>query len=57
VKPVSMSYKRRGRNKDILWLELGKGLIRYDTSNKTYQIIGNDNYSDNFYQIIELEHY
>jgi len=40
---------KNGRNKDILWLgTFGKGLIRYDTSNKTYQIIGNDNYSDNF---------
>lgn len=33
----------------ILWLgTFGKGLIRYDTSNNTFQVIGNDNYSNNF---------
>lgn len=40
---------KKGRKKDILWLgTFGKGLIRYDSSTKTFQIIGNDNYSDNF---------
>ena len=40
---------KKGRKNDIIWLgTFGKGLIRYDTTNNTYQVIGNDNYSDNF---------
>ena len=40
---------KKGRKNDIIWLgTFGKGLIQYDTTNNTYQVIGNDNYSDNF---------
>ena len=40
---------KKGSSNEVLWLgTFGKGLIRYDTSNHTYQIIGNDNYSNNF---------
>lgn len=49
IKETGVYVIKKGRIKDILWLgTFGKGLIRYDTSNNTYQIIGNDNYSDNF---------
>lgn len=40
---------KRERNKAVLWLgTFGKGLLRYDTSNNTFQVVGSDNYSDNF---------
>lgn len=40
---------KKGRREGILWIgTFGKGLIRYDSNFKTYQIIGNDNYYDNF---------
>jgi ligand-binding sensor domain-containing protein len=40
---------KRGRKDGILWIgTFGKGLIRYDSNFKTYQMIGNDNYYDNF---------
>ena len=40
---------KRGRKEGILWIgTFGKGLIRYDSNSKTYQMIGNDNYYDNF---------
>jgi ligand-binding sensor domain-containing protein/signal transduction histidine kinase/DNA-binding response OmpR family regulator len=40
---------KNGRKNGVFWLgTFGKGLIRYDSNNQTYQIIGNDNYSDNF---------
>ena len=49
IKETGVYVIKKGRNTDVLWLgTFGKGLIRYDTSNNTYQIIGNDNYSDNF---------
>ena len=49
LKETGVYVIKKGSNNDILWLgTFGKGLIRYDLSKKTYQIIGNDNYSDNF---------
>jgi signal transduction histidine kinase/ligand-binding sensor domain-containing protein/DNA-binding response OmpR family regulator len=49
LKETGVYVIKKGRINDILWLgTFGKGLIRYDTANNTYQIIGNDNYSDNF---------
>nr|WP_315148608.1 two-component regulator propeller domain-containing protein [uncultured Flavobacterium sp.] len=49
LKETGVYVIKRGRDKDVLWLgTFGKGLIRYSISSKTYQIIGNDNYSDNF---------
>ncbi|MCF8320375.1 MAG: response regulator [Flavobacterium sp.] len=40
---------KKGRKDGVLWIgTFGKGLIRYDSNSKTYQIIGNDNYYDNF---------
>ncbi len=49
LKETGVYVIKKGRINDILWLgTFGKGLIRYNTANNTYQIIGNDNYSDNF---------
>jgi ligand-binding sensor domain-containing protein/signal transduction histidine kinase/DNA-binding response OmpR family regulator len=49
LKETGVYVIKKGSNNDILWLgTFGKGLIQYDLSKKTYQIIGNDNYSDNF---------
>jgi signal transduction histidine kinase/ligand-binding sensor domain-containing protein/DNA-binding response OmpR family regulator len=49
LKETGVYVIKKGRDKDILWLgTFGKGLIRYSISGKTYQIVGNDNYSDNF---------
>lgn len=40
---------KKGRKEGVLWIgTFGKGLIRYDSNLKTYQMIGNDNYFDNF---------
>jgi len=40
---------KKGRKESVLWIgTFGKGLIRYDSNLKTYQMIGNDNYFDNF---------
>ena len=40
---------KRGRKEGVLWIgTFGKGLIRYDSNSKTYQLIGNENYYDNF---------
>lgn len=40
---------KKGRKEGVLWIgTFGKGLIRYDSNSKTYQLIGNDNYYDNF---------
>lgn len=40
---------KNGRKNGVFWIgTFGKGLIRYDSNSQTYQIIGNDNYSDNF---------
>ena len=40
---------KKGRKEGVLWIgTFGKGLIRYDCNSKTYQMIGNDNYYDNF---------
>jgi ligand-binding sensor domain-containing protein/signal transduction histidine kinase/DNA-binding response OmpR family regulator len=40
---------KKGRKNDVIWIgTFGKGLIRYNTTTKIHQIIGNDNYSDNF---------
>ncbi|QBN17433.1 hybrid sensor histidine kinase/response regulator [Flavobacterium nackdongense] len=49
LKETGVYVIKKGRDKDVIWLgSFGKGLIRYAMTTKTYQIIGNDNYSDNF---------